>query len=100
MSDALPAAIEDEAHLEELLARPSESDVAFARTLTDDVLILGAGGKMGPALARRVRRALDAAGGQRQVVAASRFSEPETAAALERDGIEAVSCDLLDPEQV
>ena len=100
MSDALPAAVENEAHLEELLARPSESDTAFARTLTDDVLVLGAGGKMGPSLARRARRALDAAGGRRRVVAASRFSEPGTAAGLERDGIEAVSCDLLDPEQV
>ena len=100
MSDALPAAIENEAQLEDLLARPSPADIAFARTLTDDVLILGAGGKMGPSLARRVRRAAGAAGGQRRVVAASRFSEPGTAAALERDGIEAVSCDLLDPAQV
>ena len=52
------------------------ADVAFARTLTDDVLVLGAGGKMGPSLARRVRRAFDAAGVQRRVVAVSRFSEP------------------------
>ena len=77
---ALPAAIEDEAHLEELLSRPSAADVAFARTLTDDVLVLGAGGKMGPSLARRVRRASDAAGTARRVIAVSRFSEPGVAA--------------------
>ncbi len=101
MSDAaLPHAIEDEARLEELLARPSAADVAFARTLTDDVLVLGAGGKMGPSLARRVRRACDAAGAPRRVLAVSRFSEPGVAAALEKDGIEAVACDLLDPDQV
>ena len=101
MSDAsLPRAIEDEAHLEELLARPSAADVAFARTLSDDVLVLGAGGKMGPSLARRVRRACDAAGASRRILAVSRFSEPEVPAALEKDGIEAVRCDLLDPGQV
>ena len=97
---SLPATIEDEAHLEELLSHPSAADVAFARTLSDDVLVLGAGGKMGPSLTRRVRRALDAAGVNRRVLAVSRFSEPGLAPALERDGIETVSCDLLDPAQV
>jgi nucleoside-diphosphate-sugar epimerase len=100
MTEALPARIEDEAQLEDVLARPAETDVAFARTLAEDVLILGAGGKMGPSLARRVRRAFAAAGVRKRVVAVSRFSEPGTAAALERDGIEALSCDLLDPDQV
>jgi nucleoside-diphosphate-sugar epimerase len=74
--------------------------VAFARTLAGDVLVLGAGGKMGPSLARRVRRALDAAGAKRRVIAISRFSEPEQAESLRRAGVECVSCDLLDPKQV
>ena len=100
MADTLPAAIEDETHLEELLSRPSPADVAFARTLTDDVLVLGAGGKMGPSLARRVRRAGAAAGARYRVLAGSRFSDAGLAAELERDGIEALACDLLDPEQV
>ncbi len=100
MSETLPPTVEDEAHLEEFLARPSPADVAYARTLTDDVLVLGAGGKMGPSLARRVRRACDAAGGRYRVLAASRFSEPALVARLEQDGIEALACDLLDPEQV
>jgi nucleoside-diphosphate-sugar epimerase len=55
---------------------------------------------MGPSLARRVRRALDAAGVSRRVWAVSRFGEPGLAAALERDGISAVKADLLDPEHV
>ena len=93
----LPAAIESEAQLEELLSRPSPADVAFARALAGDVLVLGAGGKMGPSLARRVRRAGEAAGVPRRVTAASRFSEPGLAESLRRDGIEAVPCDLLDP---
>ena len=97
---SLPAVVEDEAHLEELLSRPSPADVAFAREVSDDIVVLGAGGKMGPSLARRVRRSLDAAGVNRRVLAVSRFSEPGLARALERDGIEAVACDLLDPVQV
>jgi nucleoside-diphosphate-sugar epimerase len=74
--------------------------VAFARTLAGDVLVLGAGGKMGPSLARRVRRACDEAGVKRRVVAASRFSEPGLAAALADEGLEAIPCDLLDPAAV
>jgi nucleoside-diphosphate-sugar epimerase len=101
MGDAsLPRTVEDEAQLEELLSRPSARDLAFARTVASDVLVLGAGGKMGPSLARRVRRSLDAAGLSRRVIAVSRFSERDLAAALDKDGIETVSCDLLDPEQV
>jgi nucleoside-diphosphate-sugar epimerase len=97
---ALPTAIEDETHLEEVLARPSAADVSFARALAGDVMVLGAGGKMGPSLVRRIHRADEAAGVRRRVMAVSRFSEPGLAAALENDGIEAIACDLLDPQQV
>ncbi len=95
-----PEAVRDEDELEELLSRPSAADVAFARTLADDVIVLGAGGKVGPSLARRVRRAFDAAGVSRRVLAVDRFSEGGLASALERDGIETIACDLLDPAQV
>ena len=101
MSNApLPPTVVDEADLEELLARPTAADIAFARTLADDVLVLGAGGKMGPSLARRIRRAFAAAGTKRRVRAASRFSDGAVADALEKDGIDAVSCDLLEPDQL
>jgi dTDP-4-dehydrorhamnose reductase len=96
----LPEAVPDEPALEALLARPSAADGAFARALGGDVAVLGAGGKMGPSLARRVRRSLDAASNPRRVLAVARFSEAGLAAALERDGIETVACDLLDPAQV
>ena len=43
------------------LSRPGEQDVAFLRGFEGDILILGAGGKMGPSLARLCRRAADAA---------------------------------------
>jgi nucleoside-diphosphate-sugar epimerase len=97
---ALPDAVPDEDELEELLSRPSPADVDLARTLEGDVIVLGAGGKVGPSLTRRVRRALDAAGRRRRVVAVDRFSEGGLASALERQGIEPIPCELLDPAQV
>ena len=99
-SPAWPVAVRDEDELEDLLSRPSAADVAFARGLAGDVAVLGAGGKMGPSLARRVRRALDAAGSSRRVLAVARFSDSTLAASLQRDGIETLACDLLDPAQV
>jgi nucleoside-diphosphate-sugar epimerase len=85
---------------QEVLSRPSAADLEFARSLDGDVTVLGAGGKMGPSLARRVRRAVDGAGGSHRVLAAARFSEPGVAEGLERDGIEPIRCDLLDAAQV
>ena len=95
-----PDLIEDERQLEELLAEPSEADVEAAARLGGDVLILGAGGKMGPSLARRLHRALARTGSRHHVWAASRFSSAAARAALDADGIRTVACDLLDAAQI
>ena len=55
------------ADLEDELSRPSEADAAWLQRLDGDILILGAGGKMGPSLARLCRRAADAGGPLRGV---------------------------------
>jgi len=60
------------AELEEALSRPSEADIEFLRRHEGDILILGAGGKIGPSLASLCRRASDAAGAPRRVIAVSR----------------------------
>ena len=52
----------DEDQLEERLTRPSERDVAAVSQLGGDVIVLGAGGKMGPSLAVRMGRAIQAGG--------------------------------------
>jgi nucleoside-diphosphate-sugar epimerase len=96
----LPTTVESEEELEELLSRPSAADVALACGLEGDVIVLGAGGKVGPSLARRVRRALEVAGASRRVLAVARFSEPGLSSSLARHGIETITCDLLDPAQV
>jgi len=89
-----------EEQLEERLSRPSPADVDFASRLAGDVAVLGAGGKMGPSLALRLRRALDAAHARGRVLAVSRFPDSELPRSLERAGVEPLACDLLDPRQV
>lgn len=89
-----------EQELDQLLTRPSSRDVAFASRLDGDTIILGAGGKMGPTLARRLLNALCEAGRNHRVLAASRFHSPQAAAELRDAGVEIHNCDLLDPAQV
>jgi nucleoside-diphosphate-sugar epimerase len=85
------------AELEDLLSQPTSGVRETLRTLKGDVMILGAGGKMGPTLARMVRRGLEEIGqGQRQVYAVSRFSNAAAAAELESHGVHTISCDLMD----
>ena len=91
-------AIETADQLDDLLTLPSEADIAFAGRLRGDVMILGAGGKMGPTLAKRFRRASDAAGSRRRVLAVSRFQSGDARREFEKAGIETVSRDLLDSE--
>ena len=83
--------------LEETLSRPSPGARETLRRLQGDVLILGAGGKLGPTLSRMIRRGLDDVGNaSRQVIAVSRFSSPLAARALQDAGVHTISCDLTD----
>jgi dTDP-4-dehydrorhamnose reductase len=91
----LPDRINSEAELEDLLAQPSDEDIATVARLEPDILILGAGGKMGPSLARRVQRAAARAGTGSRVVAVSRFSSSDARALLEADGVPTLACDFL-----
>lgn len=69
--------------LEGELSRPTPGVHDALKSFEGDVLVLGAGGKMGPTLARMVRRGLDAIGHTaRRVIAVSRFSSPAAAAGL------------------
>ena len=92
--------IESVEDLEERLATPSSLDRETVRRLEGDVIILGAGGKMGPSLARRIRRAADAAGLRRKVIAVSQFFSAPQVNELNRDGVETITCDLLHREEV
>lgn len=89
-----------EQELEERLSRPSEADRAFLRELEGDLLILGVGGKMGPSLARRARRAADEAGVRKRIIGVARFSNAAVRQQLEAAGIETISADMLEEDQL
>ncbi len=86
----------DEAELDERLSRPDAGVLEVLRQLPGDLLVLGAGGKMGPSLARMARRALDQLGRRDRVIAASRFGTPGIRESLEAAGIVTRPADLLD----
>lgn len=90
----------DEAQLESILSQPTPATVAALSKVDGDILVLGAGGKMGPSLARLAVRSLREAGRPQRVIAVARFSNPELRSGLETDGIETIPCDLFDREQV
>jgi nucleoside-diphosphate-sugar epimerase len=94
------AYIHDEDHLDDLLSEPSPGAIETLGRLEGDVVVLGVGGKMGPTLARMVRRASEAAGVKRRVIGVARFSQPSLVENLQQHGIETIRCDLLDPAQV
>ena len=90
-----PSTIEE---LDALLSEPSAAVVRALESCPGDIVVLGAGGKMGPTLSRMAARATQHSG--RRVIAVSRFSSDEPRRALTSAGIETVPCDLLDAAQV
>jgi len=86
----------DPTALEQELSEPTDATVALFTRLDGDVLILGAGGKMGPSLARLAARSAERSGRPRRILAASRFSDPVVRTNLTNLGIETIAVDLLD----
>lgn len=82
--------------LREELTAPTEASLAAVRNLNGDLLILGAGGKMGPSLALLAQRSIQAANLPYRVHCVSRFSAPDAAAELTEHGILVTSRDLLE----
>jgi len=86
----------DEDDLEERLSRPPAALVAALATVPGDVLVLGAGGKMGASLARMARRADPA----RRVIAVSRWTNRRAAETLRAHGVDTIGTDLLAPGEL
>jgi len=83
--------------LEDRLSQPSTALLEMLRRLDGDILILGAGGKMGPSLAHLAARAVAESGVARRVAAVSSFSSPTARAQLDAWGVETIAADLLAP---
>jgi nucleoside-diphosphate-sugar epimerase len=94
-----PTALTTEAELDDRLSDPPAEVVESLARLDGDLIILGAGGKMGPSLAVMAQRASDLAGSRRRVIAVSRFSGGSDQPLRDR-GITTVACDLSDERAV
>ncbi|MBA4387694.1 MAG: epimerase [Verrucomicrobia bacterium] len=86
--------------LEERLSRPTNGVMDTIRKCRGDLLIIGAGGKIGPSLATMVRRAMDRLGRKDDVIAVDLFPVPELKAKLKKLGIRTVTCNFMDRKQV
>jgi nucleoside-diphosphate-sugar epimerase len=92
--------VESIEELERRLSEPSEADRTFMRDLEGDIIILGAGGKMGPSLAKLAKRAAEETGVRKRIMAVSRFTSEGARRDLEASGVEIISCNLLNPAEV
>ncbi len=88
--------IGSEEELEQILSSPSDALLKFIASVQSPLLVLGAGGKMGPTLALMAKRASVQAGHSLEVIAVSRFTDASARASLEKAGVRTISCDLLD----
>lgn len=82
------------------LLEPSKALVSEIAELKGDIIILGVGGKMGPALAKLAKQAIDRTGVDKRVIGVSRFSEPGLQEELNKLGIETYEADLLQDDQL
>jgi nucleoside-diphosphate-sugar epimerase len=96
MNASTAPAVGTEDELDELLTRPHSNLCAFMRTVSSPLVVLGAGGKMGPTLAMLARRAAEAAGHSLEVIAVSRFTEEAPRRWLEAQGVRTLRLDLMD----
>lgn len=92
----LPDVISTEQELEAILSQPTDRLVAYMKELDGDIMILGAGGKVGPTMARLAKNAITAAGVRKDVYAVDVFDLPQLAA----EGIKAIKCDMLNLAEV
>ena len=89
-----------EEKLNHLLSTPSDQLVEDIKKIKGDIMVLGAGGKMGPSLCLLAKKAIDKAGITKKVYAVSRGSDKIATELMQSNGIEVMACDLLDKAQL
>lgn len=85
-----------EAQLDQMLVTPSNGLVEDMKKIEGDIMIIGAGGKMGPSMCVLAKNAIREAGVTKRVIAVSRFTDPIATKFLNDNGVETVSVDLLE----
>ncbi|MDB4459133.1 NAD(P)-dependent oxidoreductase [bacterium] len=89
------------AALDEFMSSPTNGVLECLKSTDGNILILGAGGKMGLHFCLMLKRAFEALGqSQRRVIAVSRFGAEGALAPFVREEIQTISTDLCDPQQL
>ncbi len=96
MPGTLPVSFSTVEELDDFMSSPSTALIDDLDQVPGDIMVIGAGGKMGPTLARMAKRACP----NRRVIAVARFTEPGMKAYLRESGVETIAADLLDPESI
>tara|TARA_B100000700_G_scaffold331651_1_gene466546 strand:- start:6087 stop:7127 length:1041 start_codon:yes stop_codon:yes gene_type:complete len=92
--------ITSEKELLDIMTEPNSLLIDSLKKLSGEILLLGAGGKMGLSLALLIKRAANMAKKKISIKAASRFSDNNVAESFLSNGIEIVKCDLTDEAQL
>lgn len=82
----------DESELEDILSEPSDATKEVLAKLTGDIVVLGAGGKMGPTLAMMLKKA----SANQNIYTVSRFSDTAVRRRIEQAQVQTIEADLLD----
>lgn len=82
------------------LLQPSEALIKDMADLDGDIMLLGAGGKIGPSLGLLAKKAVSQSGKSKKIICVSRFSDREAKETLESNGIQTISADLLKEEEL
>src|SRR6056297_626793 len=86
--------------LDEKLATPSVNLIEDLSGVDGDILILGAGGKMGPSLAILAKNAVSQSKNSKEIICVSRFSDKNSQQKLEDYGIKTITADLLEEDEL
>ncbi|MBR6502663.1 MAG: NAD(P)-dependent oxidoreductase [Clostridia bacterium] len=81
--------------LNQMLTSPSDALIEDIAKIDGDIMVLGAGGKMGPDICTLAAKAVKKAGIDKKIYAVSRFSDKELITKLENEGVTVICADLL-----
>lgn len=86
--------------LMEFLTRPSRRLIEDMKKIDGDIMILGAGGKVGPSLSIMAARACREAGLNKKVIAVSLYDRKDAPEMMRSYGVEVIEANLLDDKQL
>lgn len=86
--------------LDEKLSNPSQKLIEDLSGIDGDILILGAGGKMGPSLAMLAKNGVNELKSSKKIICVSRFSDKTSKEKIEESGIKTITADLLKEDEL